>query len=216
MFEKRQNYGRIPVPCLPPHGPLYLTFGTSGGGDFPRPRSDVVDDGILEPGDPAGGGGALGAKAPPGRGIGWGPGGGRALPEVQPLGQDGVLLHTANAVEEDGALAALHCGDRAEAWSARAANAKAPRGWGRTPLTDEDGLSHAIGQGTGAQQQLKRGADAAGPRRQPPRQVLQVLRHGRPATATAPAGKDTGRSDRRGAPEGNRGAGSASAAPSLP
>lgn len=85
---------------------------------------------------------------------------------------------------------------------------------GGTPLTNEDGLSHAIRQGTGAQQQLKRGADAAGPRRQPPRQVLQVLRHGRPATA--PAGKDTGRSDRCGAPAGNRGAGSAPAAPSLP
>lgn len=57
---------------------------------------------------------------------------------------------------------------------------------GKGGLTDEDGLADAVGQGAGAQQQLEGGANAPRPGRQPPRQVLQVLRHGRAAPLRAP------------------------------
>lgn len=58
----------------------------------------------------------------------------------------------------------------------------------RGELTDEDGLADSISQGAGAQQQLEGGADATRPSRQPPRQVLQTLRHGR-AAPRAPPGR---------------------------
>lgn len=60
--------------------------------------------------------------------------------------------------------------------------------WARGALTDENGLADSIGQGAGAQQQLEGGADATRPGRQPPRQVLQALRHGR-AVPRAPPGR---------------------------
>lgn len=63
--------------------------------------------------------------AGPGRGPG-----GRALPEVQPLGQDGVLLHAADAVEEDGALAALHCGESGGLVSAGGGSEGSEELWG--------------------------------------------------------------------------------------
>lgn len=100
------------TPCMAA-GPA-LTFGAGGGGDFPRPGPNVVDDGILEPGDPARDGRRVTARAPTGAGTAR-PRSGRgswALPEVQPLGEDGVLLHAADPVEEDSPLAAFHCEER--------------------------------------------------------------------------------------------------------
>lgn len=48
-----------------------LTFGAGGGGNLARPGSDVVDDGVLEPGDPEGARGAPSGGAVPGavRGV---------------------------------------------------------------------------------------------------------------------------------------------------
>lgn len=47
---------------------------------------------------------------------------------MQPLGEDGVLLDAADAVEEDGPLAAFHCGEKEKSQGGR--RRKAPGGGG--------------------------------------------------------------------------------------
>lgn len=76
---------------------------------------------------------------------------------------------------------------------------------GTDGLTDEDGLADAVGQGAGAQQQLEGGPDAPRPGRQPPRQVLQVLRHGR-AAPRLPPGRTPEAASAKAVPAGNRSA----------
>lgn len=66
-----------------------------------------------------------------GAGIGgWGVGGSWALPEMQPLGEDGVLLDAADAVKEDGPLAAFHCGEKGHGQGGRRRNGDGGGGGG--------------------------------------------------------------------------------------
>lgn len=73
--------------------------------------------------------GAIGAaRAPAAAGRG-----NRALPEVQPLGENGVLLDAADAVEEDGPLPAFHCGEKGPGQRGRGRN-RARESEGDSPM----------------------------------------------------------------------------------